>query len=85
MNLLPSRTSTAVEDGQFQVVKLDDHIVYPHANERGQEVLGGGDQHTLTHEAGGIADLRYIAARGGDLEIIQIGAAKDDSRTGRRR
>ena len=47
-------------------------------------MLGGGDQHALPHQAGGIADARHVAPTGGNLEIVEIGAEKDDA-GGRRR
>jgi hypothetical protein len=46
-------------------------------------VLGGGDEHALFHEAGGVADAGYVAAGGFDLKAIEIDAAKNDSRSGR--
>ena len=47
-------------------------------------MLGGGDQHALAHEAGGVADLGHVAADGGNLKVVQIGAAEDDARPGGR-
>ncbi len=75
----------AVQNGQFEVVQLDDHVVHAHADQRGEQVLGGGDEHALAHEAGGVADLGHVAAGGGNLEVVEIGAAKDDARAARRR
>ena len=46
-------------------------------------MLGGGDEHTLAHDAGGVADLGDIPAGGGDLVVVQVGAAKNDSRARR--
>jgi hypothetical protein len=37
------------------------------------------DQHTLFHQACGIADARYVASRRFHLEVIQIRASEDDS------
>ena len=74
----------AVEDGQLQVVELDDDVVDAHADERGEQVLGGGDEHALAHEAGGIADLGHVAADGGNFEVVEIGAAEDDAGAGGR-
>jgi hypothetical protein len=42
-------------------------------------VFGGGDQHALLHQAGGVADFGYIAADGLYLEAIQIDPAEDDA------
>jgi len=47
-------------------------------------MLGGLNQHALPHQAGGVAYLGYIASGGGNLKIVQIGAAKDDARAARR-
>ena len=47
-------------------------------------MLGGGDQHALPHETGGIAYFGHIASVGGNLKVVQISAAEDDSRAGRR-
>ena len=44
-------------------------------------MFGGRDQHTLAHQAGGIANFCHVAANGGDFKVVQIGAAEDDSRT----
>jgi len=42
-------------------------------------VLSGGDEHTLAHEAGGVADLGDVAASGWDLEVVEVGSAKEDT------
>ena len=74
----------AVEDGQLEVVELDDDVVDAHADERGEQVFGGGDEHALAHEAGGVADLGDVAADGGDFEVVEVGAAEDDAGAGGR-
>ena len=75
----------AVENGEFEVVELDDDVVDAHADEGGEQVFGGGDEHALAHEAGGVADLGDVAAVGGNLKVVEVGAAKDNARSGRRR
>ena len=60
--------SAAVEDGQLEVVQLDDDVVDAHADERGEQMLGGGDEDALAHEAGGVADFGDVAAGGGNFE-----------------
>ena len=77
------RQGAAVQDGQFQVVQLHDHVVHAHADERGEQVFSGGDQHALAHQAGGVADLGHVAADGGNLKVVQVSAAEDDARSGR--
>ena len=47
-------------------------------------MFGGGDEHALAHEAGGVADFGDVAADGGDFEVVEVGAAEDDAGTGRR-
>ena len=47
-------------------------------------MLGGGDEHALAHEAGGVADLGDVAADGGNFEVVEVGAAEDDAGTGGR-
>ena len=41
-------------------------------------MLGGGDEHAVLHQAGGVADARNVADVRFDLEIVEIGAAEDD-------
>ena len=47
-------------------------------------MLGGGDEHALAHEAGGVADLGDVAADGGNFEVVEVGAAEDDAGAGGR-
>ena len=42
-------------------------------------MLGGGDEHAFFHQAGGIANLGDVAARGLDLVIIEINSAEDNA------
>jgi len=77
------RKRAAVEDGEFEVVELDVDVVDAGAEQCGEQVLRGGDEDALTHEAGGVADLGDVAADGGDFESVEIGAAEDDAGTGR--
>jgi hypothetical protein len=76
------RQGGAVEDGEFEIVELDDDVVDGEAGEGGEQVLGGGDEHALAHEAGGVGDFGDVAAGGGDLEVFKIGAAEDDAGAG---
>src|SRR3984957_8729216 len=73
----------SVEDGQLQIVQLNDDVVDAHADQGGEKMLGGGDEHALTHDAGGVADLGDISAGGRNLVIVQIGAAENNARAGR--
>ena len=69
--------AAAVEDGHFEVVDLHVDVVDAHGVEHAQQVLGGGDQNALAHQAGGIADPRHVAPTGGDREAIEIGTEED--------
>ena len=69
----------AVEDGQLQVVELDDGVVDAHADEGREQVLGGGDEDALLHQAGGVADFCDVLADGGYVEAVEVDAAEDDS------
>ena len=73
----------AVQNGQFQVVQFDDHVVDAHADEGGEQMFGGGDKNALAHQAGGVADLGHVAADGWNLKVVEVGAAEDDARSGR--
>jgi len=42
-------------------------------------VFGGGEQDTLLHEAGGIANASDVVAMGFDGEVVKINAAEDDA------
>ena len=74
----------AVEDGNLEVVDFDDDVVDTEADEGGEEVLGGLDEDALAHERGGVRDARDVATGGGDLEVVQVGAAEDDAGAGGR-
>ncbi len=78
------RRSAAVQNGNFQVVDFDERVVHSHAVEHAEQMLGGGDQHALPHQAGGIAYASHVAPTGGDMEIVEIGAEENDA-GGRRR
>ena len=73
---------TAVEDGELEVVELDEDVIDAHAEEGRKQVLGGGDEDALTHEAGGVADFGDVAAGGVDFKVVEVGAAEDDAGTG---
>src|SRR5208282_601452 len=77
LDQLDEGEGAAIEDGEFEVVELDCRIVDAHADEGREQVLGGGDQNALFHQAGGIADAGYVAAAGFKFEVIEVGAAED--------
>ncbi len=79
LNHLDKRLGAAVQDGQFQVIQLDDGVIHAHAHQRRQQVLGGRDENAFFHQAGGVADFGDVVANGFDLEAIEVGAAKQDA------
>ena len=76
------RKGAAIQNGNLEVIELDDRIIDSGAHERGQQMLGGRDQHALLHQAGGVADAGHVAAGGFDFEAIEISAAEDDAGAG---
>src|SRR6266436_1054481 len=68
-----------VEDGNFDIVEVNKDVVDAVGIGGGEKVLGGGEQDTLLHEAGGIADASDVVAVSFDWEIIEINAAENDA------
>ncbi len=58
------RQRAAVQNRQLQVVHLNDHVVHAEADQRRQQMFGGGDQHRAAHQAGGVADFCEVASGG---------------------
>ena len=50
-----------------------------------EQMLGGRDQHALLHQAGRIADARYVPAQRFDFEIVEVGTPETNSRASRSR
>ena len=73
------RQPAAIENGHFQVIDFDERVVNPHAVEHAQEVLCSRDQNALPHQAGRIADARYMPPARGNGEVFKIGPDEDDS------
>ena len=84
-NRFDIRLCTAIENRHFEVVDFDDDVVDAEADQRGEQVLGGGYQHTLAHQAGGVADLRDVASVSGNFVVIEISATEHDPGARRRR
>jgi hypothetical protein len=76
---LKERLGRTVEDGDFDVVEVDENVVDAVGIGGGEKVFGGGKQNALLHEAGGVADASDIVAVGFDGEIVEIDAAKNDT------
>ena len=77
--------AAAIENRDFKVVDLHVGVIDPTGIENAQQVLGGGDQDALPHQAGGVADTRDVAPACGDVEIVKIGANENDACRDRRR
>jgi hypothetical protein len=45
-------------------------------------VLGGGDEHALLHQTGGVAYLGNVAADGFDFEAVKVGPAENNAGSG---
>jgi hypothetical protein len=74
----------AVQDGYFNRVNVDENVVNPAGIDGGEQVLGGGEEHALLHEARRITYARDVVALGLDGKIIQVHAAKNDAGFSRR-
>jgi hypothetical protein len=75
---LKERLGRTVEDGDFDVVEVDENVVDAVGVGGGEKMLGGGEQNALLHEAGGVADAGNVMAVGFDGEIVEVDAAKND-------
>ena len=72
----------AIEDGDFNVVDINEDVVDAAGIGSRQKVLGGGEQDALLHQAGGIAHASDIVAMGFDGKVLEIHAAENDARIG---
>ncbi len=68
-----------VEDGDFDIVEVDEDVVDAVGIGGGEKVFGGGEQDALLHEAGGIANASDVVAMGFDGEVVKINAAENDA------
>src|ERR1022692_2079110 len=64
LNHFHEGTGTAIQNRQFKIVQLNDGIVDADAGERREQVLGGGNEHALFHQAGGVTDAGHVASAG---------------------
>src|SRR5260370_29137 len=72
----------AVENRDFNGVDVDEDVVNPAGIDGGKQMLGGGEQNALFHEARGIADASDVVPLRFDREIVQVNAAKHDTGVG---
>jgi len=68
-----------VEDGDFDIVEVNEDVVDAVGIGGGEKVLGGGEQDALLHKAGGIANTSDVVAMGFDGEVVKINAAENDA------
>src|SRR6266850_138704 len=68
-----------VEDGDFDIVEVNEDVVDAVGIGGGEKVLGGGEQDALLHKAGGVADASDVVAMGFDGEVVKINAAENDA------
>jgi hypothetical protein len=76
---LEERFGRAVQDGDFDVVQVDEDVVDAVRIRGGEEMLGGGQEDALLHEAGGVADAGDVVAMGFDGEIVEVDAAENNA------
>jgi hypothetical protein len=76
---LEERLGGTVEDGNLDVVEVNEDVVYAVGIGGGEQVLGGGEEDTLLHEARGITDASHVVAVGFDREIVKIHPAENDA------
>ena len=74
---LEERLGRAIEDGDFDVIEVNEDVVDAIGIRGGEKMLGGGEKDALLHEAGGIADAGDVVAVGLDGEIVEVDAAED--------
>lgn len=79
---LEKRLGGTVENGDFDIVEVDEDVVDAVGVGGGEKMLGGGEQDALLHEAGGVADASDVVAVGLDGEIVEVDAAEDNSGVG---
>src|SRR5215472_2810169 len=79
---LHERLGGAIEDGHFDRIDVDKYVVDSTGINGGKEMLGSRQQHSLLHQAGGVADASNVVTVGLDGEVVQIYAAENDSGLG---
>lgn len=81
---LEERFGGTVENGNFDVVEVDEDVVDAVRIGGGKKVLGGGEKDALLHEAGGVTDAGDVVAVSFNGEIVEVDAAEDDAGVWRR-
>src|SRR6202171_3063742 len=68
-----------VENRHFDRVDVDVNVVDATRIDGGKQMLGGGEQNALFHQARGITYASTVVPLGFDGEVIQVDAAKHDA------
>lgn len=81
LNQVDPRRRTAVHDGHFEVIKLDDGVVDAEAAERREQVLNRFDRGLVGHQAGlQLLPAAEVGNAGWDFEASEIGSAASECR-----
>jgi hypothetical protein len=81
---LEERLGGTIENGDFDIVQVDENVVDAVGIGGGEKVLGGGEQDALLHEAGGVTYASDVVAVGLNGEIVKINSAENDTSIRRR-
>jgi hypothetical protein len=81
---LEERLGGTVEDGDFDVVEVDEDVIDAIGISGGEKMLGGGEQDALFHEASGVTDPGDVVAVSFDGKVVEVYAAEDDAGVWRR-
>ena len=73
------RLPAAVQDRHLEIIDLHKDVVDPHRVENAQQMFGSRDQHAVPHQAGRIADSRYMPPTRRDLKVLEVGPDKHDA------
>jgi len=68
-----------IENGDFDVVDVDEDVVDAVGIGGSEKVLGGGKEDALLHKAGGVADASDVVAVGFDGEVVKVNATENDA------
>jgi hypothetical protein len=73
----------AVKNRHLNRVNVDEYVVDSAGIDRREQMLCGGEQNALLHQARCIADTRNVMALRLDVKIVEICSAKNNASTSR--
>ena len=76
---LHERLGGAIEDGNLDVININEDVVDAIGIGGGEQVFGGGEKDALPHQAGGVTDARDVLAVRLDRKVVEVNAAKHDT------